>query len=247
MSDYSSFSDDFYLNMNLNTEMDVPQNRDTVLHFFELVRKRYPTMSHFYARERTEFVLEEDKEQGDYRWASVEPKRVNSGQVNPETFEEAAELHHSILDIVPYTLSISPLDCESLSVMFGFDYTYRGNHNELLSEALGILSGFDKLAEISGGPVLSYEPAIQFAMDDDCKTQCRVSFETRSTAYHVRSGEFPEDQLSVYLTIRRYESLAAGETFAGEFDRLAALGREIMEGYMIENILRPLQQTISIK
>ncbi|WP_164101121.1 hypothetical protein [Candidatus Laterigemmans baculatus] len=247
MSGYGTFSDDFYLNMNLSTELDLPQNRDTVLHFFEQIQKRYPRMAHFYARERMEYVLEEDKEEGNYRWASVEQKRINSGQVNPTDFDEAADQHRLILDLLPYTLSISKLDCESLSVMFGFDYTYRGNHNELLSEALGVMPGFDKLAEAAGHPVLSYEPSIQFALDEDCKTQCRVSFETRTNAYHVRSGDYPEDQLSVYLTVRRYESLGPGESYVSEFDRLAGLCRDMVDGYLIENILRPLQQTISLK
>lgn len=247
MSGYGTFSDDFYLNMNLSTELDLPQNRDTVLHFFEQIQKRYPRMAHFYARERMEYVLEEDKEEGNYRWASVEQKRINSGQVNPTDFDEAADQHRMILDLLPYTLSISTLDCESLSVMFGFDYTYRGNHNELLSEALGVMPGFDKLAEAVGHPVLSYEPSIQFALDEDCKTQCRVSFETRTNAYQIRSGDYPEDQLSVYLTVRRYESLAPGESYVSEFDRLAGLCRDMVDGYLIENILRPLQQTISLK
>ena len=35
----------------------------------------------------------------------------------------------------PFSLSVSPLDCESLNIMFGFDFTYRGNHNQLLVEA----------------------------------------------------------------------------------------------------------------
>lgn len=247
MSGYGTFSDDFYLNMNLSTELDLPQNRDTVLHFFEQIQKRYPRMAHFYARDRMEYVLEEDKEEGNYRWASVEQKRVNSGQVNPSDFDEAADQHRMILDLLPYTLSISTLDCESLSVMFGFDYTYRGNHNELLSEALGVMPGFDKLAEAVGRPVLSYEPSIQFALDEECKTQCRVSFETRTNAYQIRSGDYPEDQLSVYLTVRRYESLGPGESYVSEFDRLASLCRDMVDGYLIENILRPLQQTISLK
>lgn len=247
MSDYSTFSDDFYLNMNLSTELELPQSRDTVLHFFEQVQKRYPKMAHFYSRERLEYVLEEDKDQGHYRWTSIEPKRVNSGQVNPATFDEAADQHRMVLELLPYTLSISPLDCESLSVMFGFDYTYRGNQNELLNEALGFMPAFEKLSEAAGGPLLSYEPAIQISLDEDCRTQCRVSFETRTTAYQVRTGDYPEEQLSVYLTVRRYESLSPGETYASEFNRLAALCRDLVDGYLIENILRPLQQTISLR
>ena len=247
MTEYGTFSDDYYLNMNLSTELDLPQNRDTMLHFFEQIQKRYPKMTHFYSRERMEYVLEEDKEQGNYRWASIEQKRVNSGQVNPTSFEEAADQHRMVLDLLPYTLSISSLDCESLSVMFGFDFTYRGNQNELLSEALGVMPGFDKMAEIVGGRVLGYEPSIQFALDEDCKTQCRVSFETRTTAYQIRTADYPEDQLSVYLTVRRYESLGPGESYVKEFDRLSALCRDLVDGYLIENILRPLQQTISLK
>lgn len=247
MSEYGAFSDDYYVNMNLSTELDLPQSRETILHFFEQVQRRYPSMSHFYSRERLEYVLEEDKEKGDYRWASLEPKRVNSGQVNPTSFEEVADQHRLVLDMVPYALSISPLDCESLSVMFGFDFTFRGNQNELLAEALGLMPAFEKISESLGPSLLGYEPAIQFALDEDFKTQCRVNFETRTSAYQIRSGEYPEEQLSVYLTVRRYESLGANETFVGEFDRLAALGRELVDSFLIDNILRPLQQTISTR
>jgi hypothetical protein len=247
MSEYGTFSDDHYLNMNLGTELDLPQNRDTVLHFFEQLQRRYPRMAHFYNRERAEYVLEEDKDQGHYRWASIEPKRLNSGYVNPGSFEEAAQQHRAVLDLIPYTLSISPLDCESLSVMLGFDFTYRGNHNELLCEALGLIPAFEKLSDALNRPSLNYEPAIQFALDEECRTQSRLSFESRTSAYQVRSGDYPEDQLSVYLTVRRFESLGPGESYVEEFDRLAGLCRDLVDSYLIENILRPLQQTISLK
>ena len=35
MTDYASLADDFYINMNLNTEMALPAGRDTTLSFFE--------------------------------------------------------------------------------------------------------------------------------------------------------------------------------------------------------------------
>ncbi len=68
MNPYDSLCDDFYINMNLGTEMELPTNRETVLHFFERVRKTYPTMRNFYCRDRGDFVLEEDKDKGNYRW-----------------------------------------------------------------------------------------------------------------------------------------------------------------------------------
>ena len=247
MSRYSSVSDDFYVNLNLNTEMDLPQNRETVLHFFEQVQKIYPTMRNFYSRDRGEFVLEEDKEPGHYRWTSVEARRVCSGQVNPESVSSALQQHRYVLESVPYSLSISPLDCESLNVMFGFDFTYRGNHNQLVAEALGLIPAFDKLANRDGTTLISNEPAIQFSFDQECRVQCRLSIEPRTSAYHVRAGEFPEEQLSVYITARRYGSLETGESYVSTMEQLAGLCQQVVDEYVIEHILQPLQQTIAIK
>ena len=58
MSHFDGLSDDFYVNTNLNTEMELPSARDSVLHFFERLQKQYPEMRNFYNRDRHEFVLE---------------------------------------------------------------------------------------------------------------------------------------------------------------------------------------------
>jgi hypothetical protein len=247
MSRYSSISDDFYVNMNLNTEMDLPNNRDTVLHFFEQLQKRYPDMRNFYCRDGNEFVLEEEKASGQYRWTTVETRRVLAGHVNPPEVEDALDQHTLILDSVPYLLSISPLECESLNLMFGFDFTYRGNHNQLITEALGVIPAFEKFTNVPGTSVIANEPSLQFSLDDDCRIQARVSIETRTTAYHVRTGEFPEEQLSVYLTARRFGSLDPGETYVGILERLKEVCFEFTDNFLIDSVLLPLQQTIAIK
>ena len=247
MCRYDTLSDDHYINMNLNTEMDLPQTRESVLHFFEQLQKTHPRMRNFYSRERGEYVLEEEKEQGSYRWATVELRRVCSGQVNPATIEEALQLHARVLDIIPYALTVTPLDCESLNVMFGFDFTYRGNHNQLLADALGVVPAFERLAEIPGSSIVGHEPSLQLALDDECRVQCRLSFETRTSAYHVRTGEYPEEQLSVYLTARRYGGLDPGETYMEVMQRLAGVCRRLIDDCVAEQILRPLQEAIAIK
>lgn len=247
MHKYGALCDEFYVNMHLGTEMDLPSNRESVLHFFEQIQARFPRMKNFYARERNEFCLEEDKEGGQYRWVSTEPRRLSSGAVSPDTWQSAIELHEAVLELSPFELSISHLDCESLSLMLGFDFTYRGNQNELLAEALGMMQPLERLYEFAPNSILSYEPSLQLALDDDCKTQCRLSFETRTTAFQVRSGEYTEDQLSVYLTVRRYSSLEKGENYASELRRLAKLAEKLADEYLVDNVLRPLQQTIALK
>ncbi len=247
MRKYSSYCDDHYINMHLNTEMELPQSRETVLHFFEQIRRRFPLMENFYSRDRSDFILEEDKDRGTYRWVTVEPRRVCAGMVNPAEPAEALELHEFVLDQVPYVLSISPLDCESLNVMYGFDFTYRGNHNQVLAEAMGLPPALEALGDLPGGRIVNYEPAIQLSLDADCRTQCRLGVETRTSAYHVRTGEYPEDQLSVYLTARRFGSLGAGEQFASTARSLAAVCEEMLDRHVMDQVLIPLQQTIAAK
>ena len=247
MGHYHDLSDDFYVNMNLNTEMDLPQTRETILHYYEQLRKQYPSMRNFYCRERSEFVLEEEKDDGCYRWAAIESRRLSTGQVNPGTVEEALRLHELALEMAPYCLSVSPLDCESLNVMLGFDFTYRGNHNQLLVDVLGVPPALERLAELPGATILGSEPSLQLSLDADCRTQCRLSVEPRTSAFHVRTGEYPEEQLSVYLTARRYGSLDAGQTYVSAMRRLAELCLELVDGYLADSVLRPLQQAIAMK
>ncbi|RLS36013.1 MAG: hypothetical protein DWH79_00475 [Planctomycetota bacterium] len=247
MTPYASLADDFYVNMNLATEMELPSQRDTILHFFERVQKTYPTMRKFYCRDKRDFVLEEDKEQGRYRWAAVESKRLCSGHVNPSSLESVLDQHRLILDLAPPLLSISPLDCEALDLLFGFDFAYRGNHNALLAEALGVGLALDKVAEIPGGRVINYEPSLTVSLDEDCRVQVRISTETRTNAFQVRTGDFAEEQLSVYVTARQYGSLDPQTSYVDAVNRLAQIAQDVVDSCVVEQILKPLARTISMK
>ena len=111
MNRYSSLSDDYYVNMNLNTEMELPQSRETVLHFFEQIQKHYPGMRNFYNRERGEFVLEEDKDQGTYRWATVETDYSDLGDLDGafQWVERAIEERDTLVAFVHiYTPLLAP-------------------------------------------------------------------------------------------------------------------------------------------
>jgi len=247
MTPYASLADDFYVNMNLATEIELPAQRETILQYFERVQKRFPSMRKFYCRDKRDYVLEEDKDQGRYRWAAVEAKRLCSGQVNPSSIDDALEQHRLVLDLAPAFLSVSPLECEALDVLFGFDFAYRGNHNALLAEALGVGSALERLGDAPGARVINYEPSLTIAIDEDCRIQVRVSTETRTNAFQVRTGEFNEEQLSVYVTARQYGSLDPETSYVDAMERLAQLAREVVDTCVVEQILRPLARTISLK
>ena len=247
MTLYGSLADDMYMNVNLATEMELPGHRETVLHFFECVRKKFPTMRKFHARDKRDYVLEEDKEQGRYRWVAVEPRRFCSGHVNPASIDDALDQHRFLLDLAPALLSMSPLDCEAIDVLFGFDFAFRGNHNALLAEALGPGPALESVGDVPGSKLINYEPSLTIAVDEECRTQVRVSTETRTNAFQVRTGEFAEEQLSVYVTARQYGSLEGGETYVSTVDRLAQLAQDVIESCVVEQVLRPLARTIALK
>ncbi len=247
MNRYSSYSDDFYVNMNLSTEMELPNNRETILHYFERIQKKYPTMRNFYCREKGDFVLEEDKDQGHYRWSTIETRRVCSGQVNPGSVEEALTQHKLVLELAPYMLSVSPLDCEALDLLFGFDFTYRGNHNQLVADALGLSPSLEQVLGVPGATVINYEPSVTLSLDEECRTQCRLSIETRTNAFQVRTGDYPEEQLSVYVTARQYGSLGPDMTYIQALENLSRVCHDIVDNYVVDHVLDPLARAIALK
>jgi len=245
MNRYSTLAHNFYVNMNLNTELPLPNSRETVLDFFGRVQKSFPVMRNFYTRENGDFVLEEDKDQPSYRWTSMEAQRICSGFVNPPDLDAAEEQHRLILELVPYMLTVSPLDCEALDYMLGFDFAYQGNHDAMVAQALGTCSAFDGLLDIEGATVLNCEPSLTITLDEACRMQARLFIETRTNAYHVRRNDFPEEQISVYFTVRQYGSMEHDASFVDRFSELRARSEQLMDDFVIDNVILPLGQAIA--
>lgn len=245
MNRYSTDADDYYVNMNLNTEMELPANRDTVLHYFEQMKKAFPELSNFFTRENGEIVLEGDKERGSYRWLAIEPRRLCSGQVNPETLEDAYRQHDLVLELAPHLLTISQLDCEALDVMYGFDFNYDGNHDEVVAEVMGVGHALEGLLDVSGTKVMNFEPSLTLVLDESCRLQCRLSVETRTDARQVRTGDFGDDQISLYFTVRQYWGSGPDQTFLESFRRQREIGEEMIRNVVIPRVVRPLAQAIA--
>src|SRR5207247_9184749 len=127
---------------------DQRATREAVLSCLDSLLKTFPEMTDFDARETGEFVLEEDREKGNYRYVSLETRRLCSGYVNPPSVEEADAHHERVLEVAPYHLDFSPLDCEALDVLFSFAFMYNGNHDEVVAEVLGINTTLDGLMQL---------------------------------------------------------------------------------------------------
>lgn len=247
MNPYGSLCDDFGIFVYLNTKMELPTGRETVLHFFDSLQKQFPQMTDFETRENGEYVLEEDREQGSYRWVTLEGRRLGSGYVNPPELEAADQQHERLLELAPYHLDFSSLDCEALDVLFSFDFVFSGNHDEVVAEALGVNTPIDGLLQLPGSRVINFEPAVMLALDDSYRLQCRLGVETRTNTYQVRTGQFPEAPISVNFTIRQYWGRQPLKTFGESYRNQRRICQELVDAHIVPNIIRPLAQAIAAK
>jgi hypothetical protein len=227
--------------------MELPTGRETVLHFFDSLQKSFPQMTDFECRENGEYVLEEDREQGSYRWVTLENHRLCSGFVNPPELEAADAQHERILELAPYHLGFNALDCEALDVLFAFDFMFSGNHDEVVAEALGMNNTLESLLQVSGTKVINFEPSIMLSLDENCRLQCRLSVETRTSAYQIRTGQFPEAPISVYFTVRQYWGRQPHKTFGESYQHQRKTCQELVDQHIIPAVIRPLAQAIAAK
>jgi hypothetical protein len=248
MNPYSSLvCDDFGVYVYTNTKMELPTRRETVLHFFDTLQKAFPQMTDFDCRESGEYVLEEDRELGSYRWITLESQRFCSGFVNPPSLEIADVQHERVLEIAPAHLDFGPLDCEALDVVFAFDLTFGGNHDEVVAEALGLNTTLESLLQLPGSRVLNYEPSLMLSLDEACRLQCRLNIETRTNAYQVRTGQFPDAPISVYFTVRQYWGRQPFKTFGESYRNQRRICQEMVDTHIIPSVVRPLAQAIAAK
>ncbi|RLT15378.1 MAG: hypothetical protein DWI24_01455 [Planctomycetota bacterium] len=245
MSWFNEAVDDFHVNLNINTELEIGCSNESVFHYFELFQRVYPAMHKFEAQEDPEWirVLEEDRDAPGYRWLTVEKNRVAAGHTNPPSLEEAYSLHLKVLDLAPIALSISKLNVKALDLMYGFDMTYEGNHDEVVAKALAP-SSFERLLQGPQTRIINYEPNITFAIDDACNVQCRLAIETRTTVPQITSGKFDENQFSVFFTVRQYWS-PQEPNFLDAYERMTAIGERIVDLKIVPQIIKPLADAIA--
>jgi len=243
---YSSLCDDFSVEMYINTKFDLPSERDTLLAFFDRVRKQYPAMTSLLRDNNSEYCLEEDRCAGQNRWVSLDVDRVGVGFLNPPSFEQAFELNSFIADLVPYMLGINSLDIESVDLTFAMDFDYCGNHNQIIAEAFFGGSPFADLFDMPGPGPISLSPGVVVAVSDDCSTKVRLSVDSKTHETEIKRKKYdPDKPISMYLTVRQYPQ--AGK----EFDMLASLESqqkmliELMDEKIIPNFIMPLTTAIA--
>lgn len=242
---FSSFSDDFFINMDLRTSLPLPRERETVLQFCEAVQKQFPDLTDFYQRENGEHVLEGDRSSESYRWVGLDSRRLSSGAFNPPDSEAAYQQHTWLLDRSRYFLGVSHLDVETLDLVYGFNLDCASNRDEIVCETL--ISG-SRLAALLGqtdAVVMNFEPVFVIALNDERNLQARLAIETHNTTGQIRSGDYDEEPISVYFTVRAYPHGAERFDPVKSLMQQAKIGEDLLARAVIPNVVHPIASAIA--
>jgi hypothetical protein len=231
--------------MRLGSQMPLPHGRETILHFCEQIQRGFPLMTRFRKTDSDEVTLEEDRSQSGYRWMSVEAKRLCTGHVNPDSIDEAMKLHSTVLTVAPHSLGISPIEIDYLDILFGFDLSFAGNHDEVIAESLLTESPLCCLADVAGARPVDFQPSVTVALSEDCRLQARIDIVTRTNSYQVRTGDYSDDSISVYLILRRYWGDKPRQPMEELLGELARRGESLCESHIVPRVLKPISSAIA--
>jgi len=242
---YSALCSDFYINQRLALKMDLPNKRETVLDYFDRIRKFRPKMSKF-RRFDSELSLESAPEDGAYDWTALRRTSIRSGSVNPDNLKSAFDLHKTILEIAPYFLSISPIEIDYLELMLGFDLEAKGNHDEIVYDALFAESPLGALINSESEHPTDIQPFVGYTFEEDEQTTA-VNFEikTRTVERQIADEKFDDEPISVFVSARRSGPIDRLEDLIPSFHSLTRLLEQLAADKLIPNMLNPITRAIS--
>ena len=245
---YKSLCDDFYLDMYVNTELDLPTERDTILSFFERIQKQYGSMASFYRSGESDYCLEENRSNGQYRWITLQADRICSGIVNPDDFEDAYAQDRLVLELMPYMLSVNSLDVDSIDVVCGMDFECPGSHDEVIAEALLKETPFGELLDWPHAKPIACSPTMVMALSEDCRTQGRIRIESKTSVFDPgREKSESTEAISLFFTVRRFPPSDEKFDPLASFTRQCELIEELMAEKIVPKFVQPLTSVIAEK
>ena len=199
--------DDFHISSRLFFKLELTLERESVLHFFERVRREYPEMKRFRRRDNA-LILEENDAEGpgeSQQWIRLEPNALRFGCFAPPNPEEPQRFARFLLQQAPHHLTLSDLDIDHLEITYGFDMEYRGNHDQLVAETLyrdHPLASF--IMGDESAHTVDCQPYFGIALSPKCDLQAYLEVKSRTNSFEVRTGEYESQLLSVNLNVHRY-------------------------------------------
>lgn len=254
---YDGLCTDHYINQRLNLKMDLSLRRETVLGFFDRLRRDHPHLERF-KRYANELALEASDAHADVpqQWVAVRKTSVRSGVANPPESAEALAFHRSLLEIAPYYLDITGLDIDHAELLFGFDLHAQGNHDAIVYKALMAGSALGSIVDRPGAVAVECQPVLGICINQTAEQQVFLEVKTRSSAAlplgGMRSSSSAsahdagdaESPISVYLIMRRMQPTRDIAQLGAVMREMGEQGLELVENVVIPSVLAPLKSCI---
>lgn len=241
---YGALCTDFYINQKLALKMDLPEDRETILHFFDRMRKSMPSMNRF-RRYDGELALESSRRNSEYEWLALRRTSVRSGHVNPQTMEQAYRFHRLVLEVAPFHLTLSPLDIDHIELLMGFDLECKDDHDDVVYEALIHDSPFGPLFDVENASVLDAQPIFGLSLTESGDTQAYFEVKTRTKSRRGSSTPYRDEPISLFLTLRKYGPVDNIEQLQDLFESLAQRAEALANDKLVPHLLTPIARHIT--
>ncbi|QDU32060.1 hypothetical protein KS4_00890 [Poriferisphaera corsica] len=241
---FGALCTDFYINQKLAMKLELPRDRETVLHFFDRMKRSMPEMRKFRHYEG-ELALESARLDARYKWLALCKNQIRAGQVNPETMKEAYDYHKLIMELSPHFLTLSPLDIDYVEVLFGFDLECERNHDDVIYEALYTGSPLAELLYSEHGKVMDVQPSLGGTLTERGDLQVYYEIKSRQKSRRGSSQAFRDQPLSVFLTMRKYEPVGDVRDLGKVFSELCGYGEQLAMDKLVPHVIQPISQYIT--
>lgn len=246
MWSFGAFCDEFYVNSRLYFKLELDPSRESLLHFFEQVRRAYPGMSRLRRRDDGTLILDEERQPGQAgRYVRLDTNALKFGCYCPPDMDSVIAMADRVLTQAPPNLSLSELDYDYMEIVYGFDLEYRGNHDELVAETLFADHPLLRLLTTDNERIIDCQPFYGVSVSEDCDKQVYLEIKGRTSSFEIRTGEFETAPLSVYLTVRRYWGVGPDQDLAEASREMIIMGEQIASERVVPNVIQPLAAAIA--
>ncbi len=244
---FGAHCDDFHVAARLFLKLDLATQRETVLHFFDSVKREFPGMRRLRRRDDGTLILEENAtDGGTRRWLRLDDAAVRLGYHNPPSPDDARRFGRVVLKMAPFHLTLGELDYDHLEVVYEFDLEYRGNHDQLVADAL---YGDGPLASLfsceSVHHTIDVQPFLGMSVSEHCDMQVYIEVKSRTSTFEVRTQQFETQPLSVFLTVRRYWGFTETGSLEEAHTDMTECADEWAADRVVPLVVNPLAQAIA--
>ncbi len=246
MWSFQALCDEFSVNTRLFLKLDLAPSRETTLHFFERIRRAFPTLTRLRRRDDGGLTLDDEDADGrGRRFLRLDSGAIRMGVSCPRDGDAVVGFGELVLAQAPAHLSLSELDYDYMDVVFNFDLEYRGNHDELIAEVLFAGHPLIRALTSDGERMIDCQPFFGVTMSATCDTQVYVEVRGRTSTYEIRHEEYEPNALSVQVTARRYWGVGGLPPALEVFRELVALAERYAEERVLPSVIKPLAAAIA--